>query len=859
VTALAILSFRQVTGELQEQTERRLRQSSKAVGLVLHKRLLTLDVTIEPAAQASQARLDDGLPRPFLGIVLTTPDGAVQTVAGRATALPALTRHQLSGLAAGKILLVVSAGEAGVARVFLSRSLDPAQPQRGTLHGEINPAYLWNVEDEAGLEPGMRVIVLDEAGRTLYSSFPGSAVAEEVIRATFQGPAGRFTWRDQTDEYLAGYWSLFLKGKFTTPKWTIVISRSRADVLAPIADFNRTFILIALMSLWIVLLLSVRQIRRIMQPLDALQAATRRLAIGHLDTRVEVTSRDEFAELGASFNQMATQLGRQFDALTMRREISVALARSEPLPGVLERVAELLARHLDLALVAVWQVGSDGTLELRASAGAARRTDGAHDRVAMGEGEIGRIAEERRPFTTSALADDPRASDPAWVARERLVALVGHPLLVDGRVVGVAAAYATHPLEVLDLASFAWAADEIAQCVERRRVEDALQGSEQQVRQLQKMEAVGRLAGGIAHDFNNLLTVIIGYSQILLGGLGRDDPRRKAVETIDATADRAAQLTRQLLAFSRKQVLAPALLDINAVITGMIGILRRLIGESVQLIFTPGPEPLTVKVDRGQIEQVLVNLVVNARDAMPQGGTITIEVEPVELDGPAAARIPGLAPGAHARLRVRDTGTGMSPETLARIFEPFFTTKEPGKGTGLGLATVFGIVAQSGGAIQVESELDVGTEFRIYLPCATGEISTAPELGAPAARGSETVLLVEDESDVRSLVAQVLAERGYTVLTAARPAEALRVAERHAGPIHLLLTDMVMPEMSGAALAGRLAPLRPEMAVLQMSGYTDYGGAADGDGGQAFLQKPFTPEQVARAVRAALDAAVALR
>jgi signal transduction histidine kinase/CheY-like chemotaxis protein len=432
--------------------------------------------------------------------------------------------------------------------------------------------------------------------------------------------------------------------------------------------------------------------------------------------------------------------------------------------------------------------------------------------------------------------------------------------MVDERLVGVAAAFATHPLDGLDLGSFAAAAGDIARCIDRKRVAEALQESEVQMRQLQKMEAVGQLAGGIAHDFNNLLTVILGRSAILLHSLAPDHPSRKHLQNIEDTAQRATLLTRQLLAFSRKQVLAPAVLDLNVIVLGMKDILHQLIGANVELAFLCNSDVGRVKVDRGQTEQVLVNLVVNARDAMPDGGRITIQTADVVLDERDAGRLPGVTPGRYVMLAVVDTGTGMDAATLARIFEPFFTTKEPGKGTGLGLATVYGIIRQSGGGIAVESTPGEGTTFRIYLPCVDAATATVAAPSAPAARGTETVLLVEDDGDVRALIETVLAGQGYAVLAAGRPREAVQIAERHPGPIHLLFTDMVMPEMNGTELARQLVALRPEIAVLYVSGYTHY--AADGPvephgrgGRAAFLQKPFTPDTLARAVRAVLDGA----
>ncbi len=379
---------------------------------------------------------------------------------------------------------------------------------------------------------------------------------------------------------------------------------------------------------------------------------------------------------------------------------------------------------------------------------------------------------------------------------------------------------------------------------------------QQQLLQSQKMEAVGRLAGGIAHDFNNLLTVITSYSDLLLEDLGTDDPKRSDVEQVRKAADGAAALTRQLLAFSRQQVVEPRVVSLNAVVESLQKILRRVLGEDVDLATTPGADLGAVRADVGQLEQVLMNLAVNARDAMPTGGKLTIETGNVEHD-PAFARGQGAAAVRQfVMLAVTDTGVGMDEATKARIFEPFFTTKAPGKGTGLGLATVYGIVQQSGGFIWVYSEPGHGTTFKIYLPRvdAPAEGAVVAAVG-PVARGTETVLLAEDSAAVRAVARQVLERQGYTVLEAPDGELALQLAQRHSGPIHLLLTDVVMPGMSGRQLADRLALARPDMKVLYASGYTDDSVVRHGvlEEGTPYLQKPFTPESLARKVRDVLD------
>lgn len=395
--------------------------------------------------------------------------------------------------------------------------------------------------------------------------------------------------------------------------------------------------------------------------------------------------------------------------------------------------------------------------------------------------------------------------------------------------------------------------------LEREQVAAALHEQEMQLRQAQKMDAIGQLAGGIAHDFNNLLTVIGGRSALLLQQMSSDDPARRNIELIGKTAERAAQLTQQLLAFSRRQVLELRVLDLNAVVVGMEPLLRRLIGEDITLTIRTDSSLWRAKADVGQLEQVIMNLAVNARDAMPEGGQLAIETGNVTLDAVYARSHPGAVPGPYVVLAVSDTGIGMDAETLSHVFEPFFTTKETGKGTGLGLAMIYGIVKQSGGYVSVDSEPGRGATFRIYLPQVEEIEAAGGTTAEPDARprGSETVLLVEDEEGVRDLAREMLEILDYTVLEARRPEEALRISDQRPGPIHLLLTDVIMPGMSGPALAGRLLSGRPGLKVLFMSGYTDDSIVQHGlpVAGTALVQKPFTLDALARKVREVLDSA----
>jgi two-component system, cell cycle sensor histidine kinase and response regulator CckA len=380
---------------------------------------------------------------------------------------------------------------------------------------------------------------------------------------------------------------------------------------------------------------------------------------------------------------------------------------------------------------------------------------------------------------------------------------------------------------------------------------------EEQFRQAQKMEAVGRLAGGVAHDFNNLLTVITGYSDLLLTSRDLKDTHRTALEEIRRSAERGGALTHQLLAFSRRQPMASRSVHLNELIMQIEKMLRRLIGEDVELVTIPAAAQDTVTADPGRLEQVIMNLVVNARDAMPNGGKLTIETGTIQLNESFSARQLGVPAGPHVTVSISDTGIGMDEETQSHLFEPFFTTKGPGRGTGLGLATAYGIIRQSGGAIGMFSQLGSGTTARIYLPLVEDKPQAAPEKTQASAElnGAETILLVEDEARVRKLIVDVLTARGYRVVEATRGEEAIRLCKDHVGEIDLAVVDVVMPEMSGPGVVKQISALRPGTRVLYISGYTDEAIVHHGilESGAAFLQKPFMPNALVRKVREVLD------
>ncbi len=391
-----------------------------------------------------------------------------------------------------------------------------------------------------------------------------------------------------------------------------------------------------------------------------------------------------------------------------------------------------------------------------------------------------------------------------------------------------------------------------------KKTEAALQKSEEQLRQSQKMEAIGKLAGGIAHDFNNLLTAINGYSSLALAQIEKDHPLQNALHEINKAGERAAALTQQLLAYSRKQVMAPKRLNLNDALSEMHNLLSRLIGEDIDLLMNLHPDIGLIKADPGQLQQVILNLVVNARDAMPEGGTIIVETAKARLDETYVRKRPAVLAGEYLQLSVSDTGLGMDSATRERIFEPFFTTKAVGQGSGLGLSMVDGIISQSGGYIFVYSEAGIGTTFKIYLPIDSGEESeTSRSSGAMATNGhgDETILLVEDEKAVRQFARRVLEMNGYTVLEAVDGRDALKVLESSPGPLHLLLTDVVMPRMNGRLLAEEVVSRSPDTAVIFMSGYTDDAILRHGllHTTAQFLQKPFSAQKLVKLIRESLD------
>src|SRR5437870_1026882 len=469
------------------------------------------------------------------------------------------------------------------------------------------------------------------------------------------------------------------------------------------------------------------------------------------------------AEVRRERRRAQTALLERARLAELTSEVGSALTQAGGLRETLQLCAEALVRHLDVAFARIWTL-DEGTsiLELQASAGMYTHIDGPHSRVPLGAYKIGVIAQQRRPHLTNQVVGDPLVHDQEWAVREGMVAFAGYPLVAQDRVLGVMAMFARHPLSEFVPKALVSVASALAVGMERKRAEEALRQSEERLRQAQKMEAVGRLAGGVAHDFNNLLTVITSYSDLLLEDLGSDDPKRDDIEQIRKAAEAAAALTRQLLAFSRQQVLQPKALDLKTTVAGTEKLLKRLIGEDVRLTTVLARELGVVKADPGQIEQIIINLAVNARDAMPTGGRLTIETGVADLGEDRDQMHFDVRPGRYVSIAVTDTGYGMNQKTKSRIFEPFFTTKGQGEGTGLGLSTIYGIVKQNHGDIWVYSEPGQGSTFKVYLPAAGPLPEKVESLDNHILdRGRETILVVEDEAGLRVMIQELLERLGY--------------------------------------------------------------------------------------------------
>lgn len=718
---------------------------------------------------------------------------------------------------------------------FAQPILDADGEVAAVIQGAMRLTALSRLVNRASLPAGTLVTVLDSSGTILARSedaerwvgtsahrgASGSAIAERIGTYEISGVDDM--------ERLTAFSSTTRAG------WQVFVGIPRDIAFAPVARVVRRDLTLAALTVVLALLFSVAFARRFTRPLDALAANALAITAGDYERRAVVSgSSQEFTTLAESFNTMAATIAARTEQLHHSEQRYRMLFEASPIPMFV--YARDTLRMLAVNRAAIEQYGYQRSEFLALRATDLRPTE-ERLRLHLTLRRLDEMQEEGSPIGAG-----------IWLHRRR------DGSLLEVEIFSVMLNYEEQP------ARLSTAIDVTA----RRRAEQALADSQERLRSAQKMEALGRFAGGIAHDFNNLLTGILGYCDLALDEISTENPAREDVAAIRSTAERAANLTRQILAFSRRQMLQPVLLDVNAVVSEMQVILQRLMEQRVAIELVLAPSVGAVLADRSQLEQVILNLALNARDAMPDGGTVRVETGEVEIDADAdPATLPDNSPGpgSWVYLAVHDTGIGITSAIRSQILEPFFTTKERGKGTGLGLATVDGIVQQSGGVLRVESTPRVGSTFRIFLPRADGtpeqhvtvtDHAHTPPRGDDATR---TILVAEDEDTVRSVVIPALRRAGFAVLAARDGHEALALALSHSAPFDLLLTDVVMPGMMGHELARRLRRGQPDLRVLLTSGYTDDDQILRelASEGLAFLPKPFTPAQLVARVRALLD------
>jgi len=820
IGTLAVLSYRRVSAQLTQQATQRLHEISKGAGMVLMKRLTDLDHELRAAAERVStglprvasppaAETDTAEPRSWIaGFVLVDSLGAIRAVAGDSTPPPALPAGDLQALRTGKAILLIPDS----ARMWLVRAVDPRAPRVALLWADVHAAAVWSIDrtDEV-LPSGTSLCILSAARQPLHCPAGVPLPLRDATPAATATGFPLLTWRRAGEDFLTSQWSLFLHGRFSAPPLTVVVSQASASVLAPMADFRRTFPLAVLLTLLLALASAYWLIRRSTEPLAQLQAGTRRLASLDFSHPVHVASRDEFQDLASSFNAMAAQV-QQASASLHESEARLRTILETAPEGVVTTDAAGMIESVNRAAERLFDYRRE---DLIGQPAAQLLSDGADPDPFREPGERELLARRKRGDTVSIQLS-------TGMAR-----------------LGERSVYTSFVRDVSD----------------RKRAESERADLEAQLRQAQKLETIGTLAGGIAHDFNNILAAAIGYLHLALAELPPETPAHEYLLEVQRAAQRATDLARQILLFShrseqRRQIVLP-----DEVVAEALQLLRASLPATIEIRRRIDPEIPPIEADPTQIHQVLMNLCTNAAHAMRDGGVLEVgltvaDLVPGQVDIPAT-----LNAGRYVRLTVRDTGHGMDRDTLERIFEPFFTTKPPGEGTGLGLSVVHGIVASHGGAIHVDSAPGRGTTFTVYLP-----VSAAPEPAVAAialadVKGQERVLVVDDDAPVATVTQRVLERSGYRVTMRTSSSEALALLRADPGQFDLVLTDQTMPVLTGMQLAEAVHALRPDLPIILTSGFADVPGAAERRalGIRELLLKPANPRDLASAVRRVLD------
>jgi PAS domain S-box-containing protein len=993
-----LYSYHHVGKQLDGQNFRRLHQQVRTTSLSIFERLLFLrsELNLLSSRLPLKIMTPDDYSRDFeyfaMGSQLerfssiffqvdTGDDVSTIPVYGEIRSQPQLSRIEIDAILQGKTVILKHDQPGTYPSFFMVVSAIADRPGKGFLFGEISTEYLWGIGSMLALPPMTDLLVLDPEHHLLIASTDISSDS-----TTGEGPvefkncrSDMIHWDNGGNDSVAVCRKLFLESQFSVTGWTVVLSQSRKDIRTALDDFKILFPLFSLLSFLVLLLVSTIAIRRSLDPMQELKAATRNFASGKFDTKAIISSGDEFEELADDFNRMGTQLRNQFEKLSLSAEVGRYMATTMDARTLANKVLESICRHLGFdagfigwrtpgsdifnetishgleqaqkeILIRQWQfpfhpnldarVSQEKDLVSKISPALAIGADSAiclplqfadqlsgvlmvfnyHSEPVHENPEeimtaivnelsvslsnihsLARALESEKKFRSIfensavgiALLDisgrfiqanasmcrmfgyseeelyEKLSTDLLSSQSQPIVSRIYQELQKGGRDSGyleesyihkdgrIVWGMASHSLLRDQSGKIIYFINFIQDISELKHVRKEKETLEKQLMHAQKMESVGRLAGGVAHDFNNMLSIINGYAEMSIDMLDPSNPVHGNLVEIYSAGSRSAAIVRQLLTFARKQTVSPLHVDLNSTISSLIKMLQRLISENIELLWRPGQNLWSIKIDPSQVDQLMANLVVNARDAITDVGKLIIETKNTVIDDHYCKAHAGTTPGQYIMLAVSDDGCGMDKEIRDNLFEPFFTTKGAGKGTGLGLSMVYGIVKQNNGFIDVYSEPGKGTTFKIYLPrCeADSNVSAEEKSQQSTLKGMETILIAEDEPAILRLAQNMLVSLGYKVLTAEKPSDALRAGEEYGGQIHLLLTDVIMPEMNGRALASRLSAGNPALKTLYMSGYTAdviaHHGVLDKD--VLFIQKPFCMQDLAQKVRQALD------